>query len=581
MHTFNPLQRPNGIKGVTLVLDWSADDDVVAAYKGLTSEKEALEASLKAFSGAKLTNSVLEKIGSDAQKKKTVNTDVKVVERSSSETEMEKEKEVETVDHLRAQLKTLMNSLATLSAEKSRMEASFQADKKQLRSGREEQEKCIKELQEKLSQSSYLRQSEIDDLKSRLIIERHERDKDQNNHGVMIKELQKLLGDERRAKEHLESQVEDLSVRVAEAESLGSLKDHYEKRLRDLHNELEATHRKLKRTENKAKEPPPLLLELQEEMSNLKVQHQAAILQDQLALLEINESTVVSNKHSRPDLEKDLKGKSETDLSQDVQCLLDQIMQLKKQLLLAIERSEKPVDIQGRVENYLEKKPIPPEQDSNLDLPVLGSPAQDKTSVSKEHGTELVALRSQVKTLKDRISILNAQLSDSEKECSQRIEHEQKMLKAERMRHKEELIACESQNLSHLSQLEQQLQKQRERSLVLLEEKEQELKTLKSTFQMFLPDNKNNSLQDKHVTDGAEVVDDVMSSLSQFGGVVRGGGGESPHMLHYVHELARRDVEISNQRRSRHQLESSLRELQKVAFEKEEKANKLQEQVTM
>nr|CAD7588950.1 unnamed protein product [Timema genevievae] len=297
-----------------------------------------------------------------------------------------------------------------------------------------QQEKLIKELQEKLSQSSYLRQSEIEDFKSRLIIERHERDKDQNNHGVMIKELQKLLGDERRAKEHLETQVEDLSVRVAEAESLGSLKDHYEKRLRDLHNELEATHRKLKRTENKAKEPPPLLLELQEEMSNLKVHHQAAILQ---------------------------------------------------------------------------------------------------------------------------------------------------VLKAERMRHKEELMACESQNLSHLSQLEQQLQKQRERSLVLLEEKEQELKTLKSTFQMFLPDNKNNSLQDKNVTDGAEVVDDVMSSLSQFGGVVRGGGGESPHMLHYVHELARRDVEISNQRRSRHQLESSLRELQKVAFEKEEKANKLQEQVTM
>ncbi|CAG2068899.1 unnamed protein product, partial [Timema podura] len=74
---------------------------------------------------------------------------------------------------------------------------------------------------------------------------------------------------------------------------------------------------------------------------------------------------------------------------------------------------------------------------------------------------------------------------------------ESQVLKAERMRHKEELMACESQNLSHLSQLEQQLQKQRERSLVLLEEKEQELKTLKSTFQMFLPDNKNNSLQDK------------------------------------------------------------------------------------
>lgn len=51
----------------------------------------------------------------------------------------------ETVDHLRTQLTTLMNSLATLSAEKSRMEASFQADKKQLRSGKEEVLlKCLK-----------------------------------------------------------------------------------------------------------------------------------------------------------------------------------------------------------------------------------------------------------------------------------------------------------------------------------------------------------------------------------------------------------------------------------------------------
>ena len=50
-------------------------------------------------------------------------------------------KEEETVEHLRTQLATLMNSLATLSAEKSRMEAGFQADKKQLRS--EKEEVCI------------------------------------------------------------------------------------------------------------------------------------------------------------------------------------------------------------------------------------------------------------------------------------------------------------------------------------------------------------------------------------------------------------------------------------------------------
>lgn len=44
----------------------------------------------------------------------------------------------ETVGKLKNRLDTLMNSLATLSAEKSKMEASFQQDKKQLRNERDE-----------------------------------------------------------------------------------------------------------------------------------------------------------------------------------------------------------------------------------------------------------------------------------------------------------------------------------------------------------------------------------------------------------------------------------------------------------
>ncbi|CAG2066304.1 unnamed protein product, partial [Timema podura] len=142
----------------------------------------------------------------------------------------------------------------------------------------------------------------------------------------------------------------------------------------------------------------------------------------------INESTVVSNKHSLPDLEKELKGKSETDLSQDVQCLLDQIMQLKKQLLLAIQRSEKPVDIQDLLkmndlfcteQNNEHAKCQEEYQKLKQEFEFYRKQTHSKPSNSslKENGNELVALRSQVKTLKDRISILNAQLSDSEKEC--------------------------------------------------------------------------------------------------------------------------------------------------------------------
>lgn len=44
----------------------------------------------------------------------------------------------DSVDQLKTQLTTLMNSIATLSEEKSKMEAGFQADKKQMRGEKEE-----------------------------------------------------------------------------------------------------------------------------------------------------------------------------------------------------------------------------------------------------------------------------------------------------------------------------------------------------------------------------------------------------------------------------------------------------------
>lgn len=39
---------------------------------------------------------------------------------------------------------------------------------------------------------------------------------------------------------------------------------------------------------------------------------------------------------------------------------------------------------------------------------------------------------------------------------------------------------------------------------------------------------------------------------------------ESPHMLHYAHELARRDVDISKLRQAKHKLEMTVRDLQRI-----------------
>ncbi|XP_026469851.1 uncharacterized protein LOC113373792 [Ctenocephalides felis] len=89
--------------------------DLLTAYKGLFKEKEALEITLATFS-----KNVNETKSSDVLKK-TDNT--KATEGEEHSVCNNKIKQLEI------QLATGLNSLATLSAEKSRMEASFQADK--------------------------------------------------------------------------------------------------------------------------------------------------------------------------------------------------------------------------------------------------------------------------------------------------------------------------------------------------------------------------------------------------------------------------------------------------------------------
>ena len=102
------------------------------------------------------------------------------------------------------------------------------------------------------------------------------------NKYIFCRELQKLLADERRLKEQLENQIEELKSKVVQLESQSGQKEQYEKKLRDARNELEAMRRKLKRAEAKAKETPPLLLELQEEMANMKMHHEEAIFEVQI-----------------------------------------------------------------------------------------------------------------------------------------------------------------------------------------------------------------------------------------------------------------------------------------------------------
>lgn len=96
--------------------------DVVAAYKGLLKEKEALESSLVALSSPK----------SEPQTGDGDNSTTGRASTSSAGDDGSHGPEIgdgASSGEMQMQIATVMQSLATLSAEKSKMEASFQADK--------------------------------------------------------------------------------------------------------------------------------------------------------------------------------------------------------------------------------------------------------------------------------------------------------------------------------------------------------------------------------------------------------------------------------------------------------------------
>ena len=80
------------------------------------------------------------------------------------------------------------------------------------------------------------------------------------------------------------------------------------------------------------------------------------------------------------------------------------------------------------------------------------------------------------------------------------------------------------------------------------------------------------SFQDENKTEkcSADLQEDGLSGIllgslsSTANAGVSGNSADSPHILHYAHELARRDVDITNLRKAKYRLECSVREIQKT-----------------
>lgn len=602
--------------------------DVIASYKGLVKEKEALEASVKV-----LTDSCsLKEDETSLLKKPEDSEDIGSTHVDAASSVREEPGEPQS-------LQTLKISLGVLTAEKTRLENELKADRRKLL---QEKEDIMKQLNESESMWQHDRndlESQIQELKKKIRDQQRERTKEQQDHAIMLKELQSLLAEERASREELELRVDELKQVVEKSRVPDKRATEYEKCIQELKQELKVMEGRLHISEDKAKKPSPLLLQLQEEMSEIKTQHQKAIDQESKraneaeeklnSLSAVSEERVASlesrlselsqlignydrlrqqdlssiqklkDRVTQLDLENSALARTvsgdrgnpweiDDDSNLDVQTLMDRMLKLKAYLRLANQRSEQPINISEFLSEIDEDEN--PHSRCQEELQQLKeeferyklraqSVLKNKNSRDTEASEELNKLKSQVVFLQEQLQTSKSQIESAEEYHDKTIHNLQISIQEMKTKSKHEIAALESDCRAKILELEQQLQKQRERTLTLLEEKDTEISLLRSSL---LPSviQMENPLSRKTSTRSAEDTSKVPSTGSPSSEVdyltdtlshILISPKKEAQLLYYAQEIARKDVEISNLRSTRVQAESALRELQQIALMKEEK----------
>ncbi|NWR81832.1 GCC1 protein, partial [Centropus unirufus] len=310
--------------------------DVVRAYKSLLKEKEALEASLKVLSvsheadaGLSATHpapsansgssfadatddrssvhsedsvgtatsadtaaslaSAKGEAGLEEEKAGATSSSLKSEEASGSESGVstssgEVSPAATEADRrllqLKTQLATLTTSLSTVTQEKSRMEASYQADKKKMKQDLDDAVKKAEEETERLETELKVVQEQLAETKARLITQQHDRAQEESDHAVMLRELQKLLQSERTWRQDAELKLEETRAALAGRACMADRAEGYELRIKQLSQEVEDLKKELQAVQEESTKPDPRIEDLQEEMANLKNHFQAQLLQE-------------------------------------------------------------------------------------------------------------------------------------------------------------------------------------------------------------------------------------------------------------------------------------------------------------
>lgn len=178
---------------------------------------------------------------------------------------------------LKSQLSTLTSALATVTQEKSRMEASFQADKRQLKQEVEELQERLAAMTSQQEAELHTLQQQLAESRARIITQQHEREQEQGDHVQQLRELQRILQQERDLRQDAELHLQDANATLlvtSQAVDRGAESEAHLNKVREERDEL---WRRLQAAEEDQKKPDPRVDELERELSELKNHFQQQI----------------------------------------------------------------------------------------------------------------------------------------------------------------------------------------------------------------------------------------------------------------------------------------------------------------
>ncbi|NXD31934.1 GCC1 protein, partial [Spelaeornis formosus] len=478
---------------------------------------------------------------------------------------------------LRAQLAPLAAALATVTREKALMEASYRAERRQMKQELQQRLRELQELREPQQREGEPGPGELQEL---LRAERRARCRAEAELQEARQELQEARQELQELRQELQELRQELQAARDEAgkqdprvqelqEEVAGLKNHFQLQL--VH-EMKKTAQAEEQLRLRAQRDEQRVAELEAQVAQVaellgtydaaKQRDQAAIqrLKERLAQLDLENKSLALAASSRP------LGAIPTDESAlDVPALKEKMERLRKLLQAAGQGVEEPEPFPEGAGDTASGGHCQPELrqlKEEFERSKVRAQQLLQSEGSKDAGLaeELQQAREQLAQLRDKHMQLQLAADEAQQQHREELQGKKQELQQLQQLHRQELERCQLQFRQRALQLEEEMHKQRDRALAVLAEKERELQRLRAPV---LPHRgpQDTVPEAEPGCDSAEILPRELQPCP----------GSEPTFFLYAEQLARKEVEIAALRKQRHGLQLQLQQLQGRALAEQDR----------